>query len=369
MVVVVGPVSPYRGGIADTNNAFVQTLIEQGEEVIIFSFSLLYPSLLFPGKSQFLDSDITPNFTSYREINTLNPLSWWNVANRINALKPKAVVFRYWTPWLALCYRTIASRIQSKKIAWIDNALPHERKISDKALLGSFLEGIDEVFCMSKSVAKTVKKHTSKPIHTFFHPINNSLPNPMEKAEAIEALGLDDTLEYILFFGLIRPYKGLDLLIKSLPQLRKSRPRVRVLVVGEPYESLQKYRQLVSTLGVADMLFFHDRFVPTNEITLWFSACDWVVQPYTSATQSGITPMAVHFSKPTVVTNVGGLASGITPQTGLVSEPNPTALANTLAQALSETKTFTTSESFEVLKEEKSWHRFCKLFSNTIIKK
>ncbi|MGB0254613.1 MAG: hypothetical protein ACPF95_00365 [Flavobacteriaceae bacterium] len=182
MVVVVGPVSPYRGGIADTNNAFVQTLIEQGEEVIIFSFSLLYPSLLFPGKSQFLDSDITPNFTSYREINTLNPLSWWNVANRINALKPKAVVFRYWTPWLALCYRTIASRIQSKKIAWIDNALPHERKISDKALLGSFLEGIDEVFCMSKSVAKTVKKHTSKPIHTFFHPINNSLPNPMEKA-------------------------------------------------------------------------------------------------------------------------------------------------------------------------------------------
>ena len=369
MVVVVGPVSPYRGGIADTNNAFVQTLIEQGEEVVVFSFSLLYPSLLFPGKSQFLDSDITSNFTSYRKINTLNPLSWWNVSSRINALKPKAVVFRYWTPWLALCYRTIASRIQSKKIAWIDNALPHERKISDKALLGSFLEGIDEIFCMSESVAETVKKHTEKPIHRLFHPINNTLPKPMGKAEAIEALGLDDTLEYILFFGLIRPYKGLDLLIKSLPQLLKSRPRVRVLVVGEPYESLQKYRQLASTLGVADMLFFHDRFVPTNEITLWFSACDWVVQPYTSATQSGITPMAVHFSKPTVVTNVGGLASGITPQTGLVSEPNPTALANALAQALSETQKFSTTEPFEALKEEKSWHRFCKLFSNTFTKK
>jgi len=161
----------------------------------------------------------------------------------------------------------------------------------------------------------------------------------------------------------------LDLLIKSLPQLLKSRPRVRVLVVGEPYESLQKYRQLASTLGVADMLFFHDRFVPTNEITLWFSACDWVVQPYISGTQSGITPMAVHFSKPTVVTNVGGLASGITPQTGLVSEPNPTALANALAQALSETQKFSTTEPFEALKEEKSWHRFCKLFSNTFTKK
>lgn len=367
MVVVVGPVSPYRGGIADTNDAFVQTLLEQGKEVAVFSFSLLYPSLLFPGKSQFSVSETVPNFTTFRVINTLNPLTWWKVAKRINELKPKAVVFRYWTPWLALCYRTIAGRIKSKKIAWIDNALPHERKISDKILLRTFLEGIDQVFCMSKSVAGTVKKHTAKRVYTFFHPINNSLPKLMEKADAIKALGLDDTLEYVLFFGLIRPYKGLDLLIKSLPQLQKSRPRARILVVGEPYESLQKYRQLASTTGVAEMLFFHDRFVPTNEITLWFSACDWVVQPYTSATQSGITPMAIHFSKPTVVTNVGGLASGITAQTGLISEPNPTALTNTLIKALSETQKFNSIKSFSVLKQEKSWHRFCELFTNTFL--
>jgi len=365
MVVVVGPVSPYRGGIADTNNAFVQTLQQQGEEVAVFSFSLLYPSLLFPGKTQFTDADAKLNFTSYRVINTLNPLTWWKTAKRINALKPKVVVFRYWTPWLAICYRAISSRVSCKKIAWIDNALPHERKAADRALLGSFLEGIDEVLCMSSAVAKTVKTHTVKPIHTFFHPINTALPKPMQKTDAIKALALDDSLEYLLFFGLIRPYKGLDLLIKSLPQLRDQRPKARILVVGEPYEPLQKYRQLASKLNVDDMLLFHDRFVPIKEITLWFSACDWVIQPYTSATQSGITPMAIHFSKPTLVTHVGDLASGVTPLTGLVSEPNPTALANTMLRALVETQKFSSPKAYAALKEEKSWHRFCKMFVNT----
>lgn len=362
MVVLIGPVSPYRGGIADTNNAFVKTLQEQGEEVIVFSFSLLYPRLLFPGKSQFSKTDPQNINSSQNLINTLNPFTWWKTAKRINALAPKVVVFRYWTPWLALCYRIIAQRVIAKKIAWIDNALPHERKAADKVLLSAFLEGINEVFCMSDVVAKTLKKHTTKPIHTFFHPINTTLPKPMHKAEALQKLALDDTLKYLLFFGLIRPYKGLDLLIKSLPELRKKEPRARVLVVGEPYESLKKYRVLAASLQVDDLLFFHDRFVPNDDISLWFSACDWVVQPYMSATQSGITPMAIHFSKPTVVTNVGSLASGLSPKTGLISEPNPIALTNTLAHALKNTQKFSAAASFKSIKKEKNWHRFCVKF-------
>ena len=125
MVVVVGPVFPFRGGIADTNNAFVETLISQGEDVVVFSFSLLYPKILFPGKTQFSNSEEKPDVTSYREINTLNPITWWKTAKRIKALKPRLVVFRYWTPWLALCYHTIASQIACKTIGWIDTVFPH----------------------------------------------------------------------------------------------------------------------------------------------------------------------------------------------------------------------------------------------------
>ena len=369
MVVLVGPVSPFRGGIADTNNSFVDTLISQGEEVVVFSFSILYPKVLFPGKSQFETSESKLAISSLREINMLNPITWWKTAKRIKALQPTLVIFRYWTPWLALCYRTIASQIKCKKIGWIDNALPHERKVADTTLLGTFLEGIDEVMCMSEKVADALKEHTTKPIHTYFHPINTQLPEPMKKAEAMVALGLDDTLEYILFFGLIRPYKGLDILIKSLPQLRQKRPKARVLIVGEPYEPLRKYRELASTLKVDDILLFHDRFVPTNEISMWFSACDWVVQPYISATQSGITPMAIHFAKPTIVTDVGGLAESINSKTGVVSKPNPTALAQSINEALKNTKIFNNKEVFASLKEERSWKRFCQIFSSTFIKK
>lgn len=369
MVVLVGPVFPFRGGIADTNNAFVKTLITQGEEVVVFSFSLLYPKLFFPGKTQFVHTKSAGHFTSHQQINMLNPISWWKTAKLIKALQPKIVVFRYWTPWLALCYRTIASQLHFKKIAWIDNALPHERKATDTVLLRLFLNGIDEALCMSDMVYRTLKTQIKKPIYTFFHPINTDLPVPMKKKEALRALGLDDVFEYILFFGLIRTYKGLDLLIKSLPELRKKRPQARALIVGEPYDSLQKYRELASDLNVDDMLVFHDRFVPTNEISMWFSACDWVVQPYVSATQSGITPMANYYSKPTVVTNVGGLAENIHPKTAMVSDPNPEALSKAMIIALGSTESFSEKEAYEGLKEEKSWHRFCELFYTTFIKK
>lgn len=369
MVVLIGPVSPFRGGIADTNNSFVQTLIAQGEEVVVFSFSILYPKVLFPGKTQFSDAATKLDITSHREINMLNPLTWWKTAKHIKKLQPSLVIFRYWTPWLALCYRTIASQLKCKKIAWVDNALPHERKLADTVLLSAFLEGIDEVMCMSEKVSNALKEHTKKPIHTFFHPINTQLPEPMEKAVALVALGLEDTFEYILFFGLIRPYKGLDILIKSLPQLRQKKPRARVLIVGEPYESLRKYRELAFTLKVDDMLLFHDRFVPTADISMWFSACDWVVQPYISATQSGITPMAIHFAKPSIVTKVGGLTESVNSKTGIVSEANPTALSKSLIHALENTKSFSDEASFTVLKKERSWYRFYILFSNTFLKK
>ncbi len=369
MVILVGPVFPFRGGIADTNNAFVKTLITQGEEVVVFSFSLLYPKLFFPGKTQFVHTKAADHFTSHQQINMLNPISWWKTAKLIKALQPKIVVFRYWTPWLALCYRTIASQLHFKKIAWIDNALPHERKATDTVLLRLFLNGIDEALCMSDMVYRTLKTQIKKPIYTFFHPINTDLPVPMKKKDALRALGLDDAFEYILFFGLIRTYKGLDLLIKSLPELRKKRPQARALIVGEPYDSLQKYRELASDLNVDDMLVFHDRFVPTNEISMWFSACDWVVQPYVSATQSGITPMANYYSKPTVVTNVGGLAENIHPKTAMVSDPNPEALSKAMIIALGSTESFSEKEAYEGLKEEKSWHRFCELFYTTFIKK
>ena len=367
MVVVVAPSYPYRGGIADTTDAFVTTLLKQNQEVAVVSFSILYPRLLFPGKTQFTEEQKILPYKSVRLINTINPYSWWKTAKYINHLKPKAVVFRYWTPWLALSYSVITRFITCKKIAWVDNALPHERKIADEVLLKAFLAGINEVVTMSEKVSSTLEGYTKQPVKTLFHPINNHLAEPIDKAKAVAALGLDGTFEHLLFFGLIRPYKGLDTLIKSLPALLKKRPAVRVLVVGEPYEPMERYHALAVSLNVDEKILFHDRFVPNAEISLWFSACDWVVQPYKSATQSGITPMAIHYSRPTVVTDVGGLADGITPETGLVSKANPTSLGKTLEKALANTKSFQNPKAFSVLRKEKSWHKFCQEFTNDFL--
>ena len=368
MVVLVAPIHPFRGGIADTSAAFVQSLVQQGEDVCVFSFTTLYPKLLFPGKNQYASGQKKLDFTTIHTINTLNPLSWLRTAKRISALKPKLVLFRYWTPWLAMCYATIAKKINATKVAWIDNALPHERKTADKFLLNTFLGSVDKILCMSASVTTELKKHTKKELITSFHPVDLDLPKAISQEVAQEKLALDPSLDYLLFFGLIRPYKGLDLLIKSLPQLRHTKPNARLLVVGEPYESMRKYRELTASLNVDDLVFFHDRFVPTAEIPLWFGACDWVVQPYKSATQSGITPMAIHYTKPCIVTNVGSLSDGISEKTGLVCDPNPTALSKMITKGLTENKLFSDTKAYESLQEKRSWNAFCKEFIKTFIK-
>jgi glycosyltransferase involved in cell wall biosynthesis len=365
MVVLVAPCYPFRGGIADTSAAFVEKLQKKGTQVAVISFSLLYPKLLFPGKTPYSTEKKKLSFTADACIHMLNPLSWIRAANRIRSLNPSLVVFRYWTPWLALCYTIIARRLKTKKIAWVDNALPHERKMADKVLLKTFLEAIDEVLCMSEHVAVEVSKHTNKKVITSFHPIDTKLPKAISRNDAIKELGLDLSKEYLLFFGLIRPYKGLDILIKSLPQLRINHPDIQLLVVGEPYEPLRKYRELAATLKVDDLILFHDRFVSTKDTPLWFGACTWVVQPYKSATQSGITPMAIHYARPSIVTNVGSLADGITNKTGLIAQANPTSLAETINKGIREKETFTEKQSYTNLQEKRSWNTFCKDFSNT----
>lgn len=368
MIVLVAPLHPFRGGIADTTAAFAQSLTQQGEEVCVISFTTLYPKILFPGKTQYVTDQKELYFASKSTINTLNPFSWLRTANLIKSLKPRLVIFRYWTPWLAICYALIAKNINMKKVAWVDNAFPHERKTADKFLLKTFIGSVDEILCMSSSVARQLKKHTKKNITTAFLPVDIDLPAPIDQDVAKEKLALDPSLEYLLFFGLIRPYKGLDLLIKSLPQLRQNKPYARLLVVGEPYESMRKYRELVASLKVDDLVFFHDSFVATAQIPLWFGACDWVVQPYKSATQSGITTMAIHYAKPSVVTDVGSLYEGITAKTGLICEPNPTALSQTIAKALTEKKQFNDAKAYKSLQEKRSWTAFCKEFIDTFIK-
>ena len=189
MVVLVAPVHPLRGGIADTTAAFAQSLIQQGEEICVVSFSTLYPKIVFPGKTQYAAEKKELDFTTINTINTLNPLSWLRTAKRIQSLKPKLVVFRYWTPWLAMCYAAIAKNINAKKIGWVDNAFPHERKTADKLLLNTFLGRVDEVLCMSQSVSKELKKHTQKNITTSFHPVDTNLPTSITQEGCQRKIG------------------------------------------------------------------------------------------------------------------------------------------------------------------------------------
>ena len=369
MVVLVSPIYPFRGGIANSSAAFVKNLIQNGEEVFVISFSTLYPKFLFPGKTQYVLEQEELCFSTTSIINTLNPLSWVRAAKRIKSLNPKLVVFRYWTPWLSLCYSVIAKNIKVKKIAWIDNALPHERKTVDKYLLGIFLASVNEALCLSKSVAVELKKHTKKEINILFHPVDIDLPPAIAQKDALLKLGLNPIMDYLLFFGLIRPYKGLDLLIKSLPQLRRNKPNTRLLVVGEAYEPMSKYLKLAASLKVDDMVYFHNRFVSSAEIPLWFSVCSWVVQPYKSATQSGITPIAIRYAKPCIVTDVGSLSESISDETGIVCKPDPKDLSNTMVRALTEKKNFNNTRAYELLQRKRSWNIFCIEFIIKFIKK
>jgi len=361
-IILLGPAYPYRGGISNTNEALCRNLMKEGHKVSIWTFTLQYPSLLFPGKTQYSHSKAPKNLAIKRKINSLSPRNWIRVANQINKAQPDLVLVRYWTPFLALALGTIVKRlnVDIKKIAITDNVHPHENTLFQKQFTHYFCKQFDGFITFSKSVASELDLYVQKPIVFLQHPINDKLPLPSEQLKSQKELALDPSKTYFLFFGLVRKYKGLDLLLKAFYRLHQKNRNTHLLIVGEHYESFQKYRKLVSSLQIEASVTFENRYVPTHELSKWFSASDLVVQPYKTASQSGVTPLSIWFNKPTLVTKVGGLYESVVhKKTGWIVEPTVEGIEKGMEDFLNSKDKEIYKKALQLQQKKLSWSHFC----------
>ena len=337
-VIIVGPAFPLRGGIANFNEALCRAMNVAGIETRIVSFSFQYPRFLFPGKTQFESGKGPQDITIETKINSINPLNWIKVASYIKREKPDYVIFRYWLPFMGASLGTIAKRIKKgtsiKTLAITDNIIPHEDRIGDEMLTKYFVKQIDGFIAMSKSVLDDLSDFTTTDKKVFLpHPIYDIFGDRVEKSVALKHLHLDAEDKHILFFGFIRNYKGLDLLLEAMGDARIKELGVKLIVAGEYYESPAPYNDIIKKHQLENSVILHTNYIPSEEVRYYFCACDMVVQPYRHATQSGVTQIAYHFEKPMLVTHVGGLPE-IVPHNivGYVSAINPVSIANFIVE-------------------------------------
>lgn len=331
--IIVGPAWPFRGGIAAFSERLAYQLIAEGHSVELYTFTLQYPSLLFPGKTQYSSDPAPEGLTIHRRFSSINPFSWCKAAREIRRKQPDVVVFAYWMSFMAPAFGTIAAQLGKnvKRIGLIHNMMPHEPNLLDKLFPPYFVRRMDGFITLSQAVADDVKKVLSKvckseacqskKIAVTPHPLYDHYGELLPKADARHALGLDADARYVLFFGLIRAYKGLDLLLEALADARLAEADVRVVVAGEFYDDEQPYRDKIQASGLSERVVLHNHFIPNDQVNRYFSAADIVCQPYRSATQSGVTQIAYHFCKPMLVTDVGGLAE-IIPHAPVGEEPS-----------------------------------------------
>lgn len=336
-ITILGPAHPYRGGLASIMEIMARTFQRRGDEVDIKTFTLQYPSLLFPGESQTVATPPPADLRICRCVNTMNPLNWVRVGRRIRRERPDFVLMKYWTPFMAPCFGTIARIARgnghTKVLCQIDNVEPHERHLTDKPFNRYYLHSVDGFVYMSEQVHSELRAYSDAPALFSPHPLFENFGERVERSEACVRLGLDPANRYVLFFGLIRDYKGLDLLLDAWAQLRRAGRTEgrRLIVAGEFYTAREPYLNRIADNGLQDEVLLHDRFIPDDDVKYYFSAADFVVQPYKTATQSGVTQIAYQFCVPMVVTAVGGLPE-IVPdgRVGYVCEPTPEGVAGAI---------------------------------------
>jgi len=335
-IILIGSAHPYRGGLAAYNERLAEALQEAGHEVTIYTFTLQYPNFLFPGKTQFTTEAASAKITIKRKVNSINPLNWIIVGNEIKRLKPDILLIKYWLPFMGPCFGTIARLAKknrhTKVISILDNVVPHEKRVGDVAFTKYYIGSSDAFIGMSQTVLDDLKLFDNKKPSAFNpHPLFDNFGKPVPKEQAKQLLGLDAGTNYMLFFGFIRDYKGLDLLLEAFADERLQKLKLKLIIAGEFYSDKKKYDDLIDNYNLKDRLVLKTDFIPDSEVYKYFCAADIVVQPYKHATQSGVTQIAYQFNKPMIVTNVGGLAE-IVPdgKAGYVVEPSPTAIANAI---------------------------------------
>ncbi|MBI2723233.1 MAG: glycosyltransferase [Bacteroidetes bacterium] len=311
-IFIIGPAFPLRGGPAQFNENLCAELIKEGHNAQIISYSLQYPNFLFPGSSQFEKSGQAPkDIKIHTLINTVNPLNWIKVASFIKKEKPDFILFRYWLPFFGPCLGTIAKLVKSKikVLALTDNIIPHEKRIGDKPFTKYFINNCDGFIAMSKTVLSDISKFTSNPNKVYSpHPMYETYGKAISQQEARTKLGLAVNDKIILFFGLIRHYKGLDILLEAMADLEIKKLNIKLLIAGEFYEDKQAYFDVIEKYNLKEQIILHDKFIANEDVRDYFCASNLVAQTYRNATNSGVTMVGYYYEKPMLVTNVGGLS-------------------------------------------------------------
>ena len=367
-IIVLGPAHPYRGGIAAFDERLARQFQSEGHEVELYTFTLQYPGFLFPGKTQYSSEPAPEDLKIVRRVNSCNPFNWLCVGREIAKKAPDMLVIAFWLPFMSPCFGTIARLARRNKktkvVGVLHNLIPHEPRIGDKPFARYFCGSVDRFVALSKSVLSDIEKfEPTKPKCFSPHPLYDHFGEKATKLKACSKLNLDPSQKYLLFFGLIRDYKGLDWLLEAFSRSGVAKAGYRLIVAGEFYGSCEKYTDLADSLNINNEIIWCTEFVLDGEVKYYFGAADMIVQPYKSATQSGVTQIAYHFEKPMLVTKVGGLPE-IVPngKAGYVVEPNVDAIADALRDFCTEHKDFT--EGIIDEKKKYSWHVMCQAIFN-----
>jgi len=335
-IVIIGPAYPLRGGLATYNQLLAIKLQDQGHQVRIVTFSLQYPSILFPGKTQYSNDPKPEHLDIEVSLNSVNPLNWVRLGRKLKKEKPDLIIFRYWMPFMGPCLGTLGRIVSKNKhtkvIAIADNIIPHEQRFFDSAFTRYFVGGCDGFVTMSESVLSDLKQFTTtKPAAYNPHPMYESFGPQLEKADARKKLGLQEDGKYLLFFGFIRKYKGLDILLRAFADKRIQEAGIKLIVAGEYYDKPDDYQAIIKECNLENALVQANDFIPDSEVSTYFSAADMVVQTYKTATQSGVTQIAYYYHNPMLVTDVGGLAELVPHnKVGYVTSPDINEIADAI---------------------------------------
>ena len=363
-IALVGPMHPYRGGIAHFLETMYWGLEGRGHRMDAITFTRQYPESVFPGKTQLQTEEVESPVPAKRIIDTVNPLSWYRAAAALEELAPDTIIFKYWMPFFAPAFGTISRKLRKRGtriLVVVDNAIPHERRPGDIVLGRYFLRSAHGLLTMSDTVRQDLGRiGVEGEVRSVKHPVYDTFGQPVDRAEARASFGIVGDTPTLLFFGFIRKYKGLQVLLEAMPRILEKIPDARLLVAGEFYDDPAPYEALIEDGGLADSVKLADGYIPDSAVARYFSAADVVVQPYVSATQSGVAQIAFHFDKPAIITDVGSLAETVPHEkAGLVVAPgDPSALAGAVVRFFEEGLGESLSEGVRREKPKYSWDRF-----------
>lgn len=363
-IIILGPAHPYRGGIVAFNQNLALTLQDLGHEVFVFNFKFQYPDFIYPGDEQLSHDPPPPLKHNLRLVHSLNPLNWLAVRRKIKKIQPNRIICSFWLPLLSPCFSSILHGFKhhAEINGILHNVIPHESRTGDKVLTQLFIKQLSKITVLSKSVAEDFiqwkpKRTQNTRLDRLFHPVYDHYGEIVPMPEARAHLGLDQNKKYILFFGFIREYKGLDILIEALAKVKDE--DIHLIIAGEYYDDKSKYLDMIQRLNLNDRTHIFDNYILDSDIRYYFSSADFLALPYRSATQSGVSQIAIHFGKPVISTDVGGIKEYILDGiNGKIIDAHSESLALTIGKLYEEDELMSLSEGQLNLRDKWSWKKF-----------